>query len=131
MLDRCHPVFEVSPSPVDEPRRIALHRAAAESWDEEAADTLVEFVTPAGQGLATRADIPGVLSAMEAMEQRWDERFQTLDERWDQRLEATEHRITAAFERGLREAITTQTRVIVVSLLVALVTIAGLAIALP
>ena len=145
--------------PVEEPRRIALHRAAADSWGEEVADTLVELVTPAGHEMATRADIQTVLTAMDAMdqrwderlaamddritalderwderitalEQRWDERITALDERWDQRLEATEQRLTAAFERGLREAITSQTRLIVVSLLVAIVTITGTAIGL-
>jgi hypothetical protein len=134
--------------PVEEPRRIALHRAAADSWGEEVADTLVELVTPAGHEMATRADIQTVLTAMDAMDQRWDERIAALDERWDerlsamddrisamderwdQRLEATEQRLTAAFERGLREAITSQTRLIVVSLLVAIVTITGTAIGL-
>jgi hypothetical protein len=135
--------------PVEEPRRIALHRAAAASWGEEVADTLVELLTPAGHEMATRADIQTVLTAMDAMDQRWDERLAAMDERinamdqrwderlaamdegWDQRMEATEQRLTAAFERGLREAITSQTRLIVVSLLVAIVTIAGLAIGLP
>ena len=117
--------------PVEEPRRIALHRAAAASWGEEVADTLVELLTPAGHEMATRADIQTVLTAMDAMDQRWDERLAAMDEGWDQRMEATEQRLTAAFERGLREAITSQTRLIVVSLLVAIVTIAGLAMGLP
>lgn len=144
---------------VQESRRVALHRAAAQSWGEEVADTLVELVTPAGHEMATRADTRAVLSSMHVMEQRWDERISAMEQRWDerigamddrtsameqrwdermgamddrfeQRLTVTEHRLTAAFERGLRGAITAQTRVIVVSLLVALVTIAGLAIGL-
>lgn len=101
---------------VEERRRIALHRAAAQSWGEEVADTLVELVAPSGHELATRADVQGVLSAMDAM-----------DDRWSERLEATEQRLTAAFERGLREAVTSQTRALVVSLLVSVVAIAGLA----
>jgi hypothetical protein len=42
-------------------------------------------------------------------------------------LDGLEHRLTATFERGLREAITIQTRTLVIALLVALVAIAGLA----
>lgn len=130
---------------VEEGRRIALHRAATESWDEEVADTLVELVAPSGHELATRADIRGVLHAMEAMDQRWDERFTTSEQRWDQRfasaeqrwdqrlatskaeMTAMEHRLQAGFERGIREAITSQTRTLVVSQLVAIVAITGLA----
>jgi hypothetical protein len=148
---------------VEERRRIALHRAAAESWGEEVADTLVELVAPSGHELATRADIRGVLDAMEAMDQRWDERFAAAEQRWyehfaavDQRLTATErrwderfveaeqrwderlatssaqlqsmeYRLQAGFERGIREAITAQTRTLVISQLLAIVAIAGLA----
>ncbi|MFO7777286.1 MAG: hypothetical protein R6V28_02930 [Nitriliruptoraceae bacterium] len=130
---------------VEERRRIALHRAAAESWGEEVADTLVELVTPSGHELATRADIRGVLDAMEAMDERWDARFAAAEERWDARfaaaeersearfamsaaeMQAMEHRLQAGFERGIREAITRQTRTLVISQLVAIVAIAGLA----
>ncbi len=142
--------------PVEERRRRALHRAAAASWGEEVADTLVELVTPAGHDPATHADIEGVLVALDAMDQRWSERFaamdarlDAMDERWSERLAAMEarwsgrldsldarweersagmeHRLTATFERGLREAITSQTRALVVSLLVSVAAIAGLA----
>jgi hypothetical protein len=144
---------------VEEQRRRALHQAAATSWGEEVADTLVELVTPAGHDPATRADIEGVLAALDAMDERWsgrfarmdgrfarmderfarmDERLAAMDERWSERFTvmdarwversaALEHRLTATFERGLREAITAQTRALVVSLLVAVVAIAGLA----
>ena len=130
---------------VEEGRRIALHRAATESWGEEVADTLVELVAPSGHELATRADIRGVLDAMEAMDQRWDarftaaeqrsdERFTAAEQRWDQRLatskaemEAMEHRLQAGFQRGIREAVTSQTRTLVVSQLVVIVAITGLA----
>jgi hypothetical protein len=145
---------------VEERRRIALHRAAAASWGEEVADTLVDLVAPSGHELATRADIQGILAAMEAMdtrwderfaaaeqrrderfvawEQRWDERFVAWEQRWDERsaseeqrheagLAGLEHRLTTAFERGIREAVTTQTMTLVISQLVAVVVIAGLA----
>ena len=124
--------------PVEDRRRAALRRAAAASFGEEAADTLMELVTPAGQDPATRADVRGVLAAVDAlderlsaqlvaMDQRWSERLTALDERWEHRAEAMEQRLTASFERGLREAITAQTRALVVSLLVSVVAIAGLA----
>jgi hypothetical protein len=77
---------------VEERRRIALHRAAAESWGEEVADTLVELVAPSGHELATRADIRGVLDAMAAMDERWDERIAALEARWDERFVALESR---------------------------------------
>ncbi len=145
---------------VEERRRIALHRAAAASWGEEVADTLVDLVAPSGHELATRADIQGILAALEAMDARWDERLASAEQRWDERfgsaeqrwaeqsasaerrwdersasaeqrleagLEGLEHRLTAAFERGIREAVTTQTMTLVISQLIAVVVIAGLA----
>jgi hypothetical protein len=134
--------------PVEDRRRAALRRAAAASFGEEAADTLMELVTPAGQDPATRADMRGVLAALDglderlsaqlvamdqrwserlsAMDERWSGRLDALDERWEQRAEAMERRLTASFERGLREAITAQTRALVVTLLVSAVAIAGL-----
>jgi hypothetical protein len=132
---------------------------------------LVDLVAPSGHELATRADIQGLLAAMEAMDARWDERFAAAERRWDERfavseqrwgerfaaweqrsderfavseqrsdersasaeqwheagLAGLEHRLTAAFERGIREAVTTQTMTLVISQLVAVVVIAGLA----
>ncbi len=124
--------------PVEDHRRAALRRAAAATLGEEAADTLMALVTPAGQDPATRADVHGVLAAVDTLDERLtgqlaalDERLTgqlaALDERWEHRSEAVEHRLTAAFERGIRAAITAQTRALVVSLLVSVVAIAGLA----
>ena len=160
--------------PVEERRRAELRAAAATSLGQEAADTLMELVTPAGQDPATRGDVEGVLTALDHVDQRWSERLDSvdrrlddmderwsqrldtmdqhwsqrldtmdqgwsqrldtmdrqlthMDERWEQRAEAMEQRLTATFERGLREAITSQTRSLVVALLVAVVAIAGLA----
>jgi hypothetical protein len=162
---------------VEERRRIALHRAAAASWGEEVADPLVELVAPSGHELATRADIRGVLDAMAAMDERWDERvaalearwderfvsgearsddrFASIESRWDERLgaferqlqimdrawqdrlaateartEASEHRVIAHHERSLQEAMTRQTRVIVVSLTTTVVAMSGLSLTL-
>ena len=116
----------------------------------------MELVAPSGHELATRADIRGVLDAMEAMDRRWEGRsaafeegqegrfaafeerqegrFGALEQRWQARfatsaaeLQAMEHRLQAGFERGIREAITSQTRTLVISQLAAIVAIAGLA----
>jgi hypothetical protein len=111
---------------IEEHRRIALHRAAAASWGEENADTLVNLVTPAGHEMATKADIKTVLSAIDAMDDRWEERLSVMNDRWASQLETTEHRLTATFERGIRDAVITQTRVLVISVLVAVVTMGGL-----
>ena len=173
---------------VEERRRIALHRAAAASWGEEVADTLVELVAPSGHELATRADIRGILDAMAAMDERWDERVATLEARWDERVaalearwdervaalearwderfatgeagsterflaferqlqtmdrawqdrltaaearaEASEHRVIAHHERSLQEAMTRQTRVVVVALTTTVVAMSGLSLTL-
>lgn len=134
---------------VEERRRIALHRAASETWGEEVADTLVELVAPSGHELATRADIQGVLAAMAAMDERLtgqivalderltgqmaaqDERLTgqiaALDERWDLRMESLRHEIIGAVDRRIADAANLQTRTLVISQLVALVVIAGLA----
>ena len=101
---------------LDERRRIALHRHAAETWGEEAADTLLELGAPAGHQVATRSDL-------DDLEQRLDHRFELIDHR----LEALEHRLTATFERGISAAVTTQTRTLVFSQLGSLVVITALA----
>jgi hypothetical protein len=112
---------------VEERHRIALHPAAARTWGEEVADTLVERVAPSGHELATRADV-------EALDRRLDARFAAVDERLDARFEAVdlrlesmEHRLMATFERRIADAVTSQIRTLVFSQLAALVVIAGLA----
>ncbi len=137
---------------VEEPRRIALHRAAAASWGEEVANTLMDSIAPPGHEVATRADIRGVLTAMDAMDARWDERLASMDakweerfasmdarlaaqdEKWDARMEAHEerserrfHETLAMVERRIADAVTNQTRTLVWSQLGAVVVIAGLA----
>ena len=116
--------------PVEDRRRAQLRTAATVSLSEEAADTLMELVTPSGHEAATRQDIDGVLTAMNLMDERLSRQLTTMDQQWTERLKATEHRLTATFERGLREAITSQTRTLVVSLLVSVVAIAGVALSL-
>jgi hypothetical protein len=130
---------------VEEHRRIALHRAASESWGEEVADTLVDMVVPPGDVPAGRADVQAVRAEVDALrtdlalmehrwderfaaaDQRWDERLAVMDQRWDLRMEALEHRMTATFERRIADAVNTQTKTLVFSQLGAVVVIAGLA----
>jgi hypothetical protein len=167
---------------IEEHRRIALHRAAAESWGEENADTLMDSIAPAGHELATRQDIDGILAAMDAMDERWDERLTAMDRQWDERLTAMDQRwderltamdqqwgerldsmdqrwderltamdrrwgerldgmderwqirtdslrdqLSAIIDRRVTDAVNTQTRALVISVLVALVAITGLA----
>ena len=104
---------------VEERRRIALHRAAAASWGEEVADTLVDLVAPSGHELATRQGIDGGLAALDAMEQRLQAQLRGL-----------RHERLAAFHQGIGDAVTKQTRTLVISQLAAIVVIAGLALGL-
>ena len=101
---------------VEESDRSALLRAAAQSWGEEAADTLSELLPPSRDRPATGRDIDGVLAAMNAM-----------DARFDAKLESVVDRITASFERRISDAVTTQTRTLVFSQLGLIVVIAALA----
>ncbi len=162
---------------VEEHRRIALHQAASGSWGEEVADTLMDSIAPSGHELATRQDIEAILAAMDAMDERWDERLTAMEQRWDERFAAQDQRISAmdqrwdertaaleqrwedrfgaldqrlgvmderwqaegralraelvgAIDRRVGDAVTTQTRILMISLFAALVAIAGLAFSL-
>jgi hypothetical protein len=70
---------------VEEHRRIALHRAAAESWGEENADTLVDLVTPAGHEMATKPTSRlGGPDAASVGRRRWTSASRRrMDQRWD------------------------------------------------
>lgn len=105
--------------PIEERRRIALHRHVSAAWGEEAADTLFELVTPAGEDLATRQHVDRLSDQM-------DRRFEQLDSR----LEQLESRLGERFERRIADAVTAQTRTLVFSQLGALVAIAALALGL-
>jgi len=112
---------------VEESDRSALLRAAAQSWGEEAADTLSELLPPSRDRPATGRDIDGVLAAMNAMDARFEARFDAVDAQLDAKLESVVDRITASFERRISDAVTTQTRTLVFSQLGLIVVIAALA----
>lgn len=87
--------------PVEESDRKALLRAAAQSWGEEAADTLSELLPPSRDRPATGRDIDGVLAAINAMDERFEARFAAVDARFaavDARFDAMESRFEARFD---------------------------------
>ncbi len=140
---------------VEEPDRSALLRAVAQTLGQEAADTLSELLPPSGDRPATKRDIDGVLTAMnarfegtnaqfDAMNAQFktmDMRFDTMNEQFtalgaqvggygislDDKLDNVVDRVTASFARRISDAVTTQTRTLVFSQLGALVVIAALA----
>ena len=128
----------------DAARRRALLRAAADSWGQEAADTLSELLPPPDDRPATGRDIEGVLAAIDALDTRLSSRIDVLKERIDRlemrfdafegtldlKFESAVDRITAAFERRISDAVTTQTRTLVFSQLGALVVLAALVLGL-
>ena len=65
--------------PVDERDRRALVRAATDSWGEEVAATLSELLPPTGSRPATQADVEGVLAALDAMDERFEGRFELME----------------------------------------------------
>lgn len=109
--------------PIEERRRLALHQHATTTWNEEVADTLLELVTPAGHELATRQDL-------DRLQERFDRRFERLEDRmqgFESRIARSLHELGERFERRIADAVTTQTRTLVLSQLGALVVIAALA----
>ena len=84
---------------VEESDRSALLRAAAQSWGEEAADTLSELLPPSGDRPATQRDIEGVLTAMNAMDARLTAELRALREATDARFDAMHARFDAVESR--------------------------------
>ena len=82
--------------PVDERDRRALVRAATDSWGEEVAATLSELLPPTGSRPATQADVEGVLAALDAMDERFEGRFELMErlmELMEGRLDRVEGRL--------------------------------------
>jgi hypothetical protein len=108
---------------VDERRRFELFERLTATLGQEAATTLSELLPPRGGEIATAGDLAHT-------EVRLTARMDGLEHRLDgveHRLEAMEHRLTGLFERRISEAVTAQTRTLVLSQLAALVAIAALA----
>jgi hypothetical protein len=49
---------------VSDARRLRLYEQARAHWGEETAEVLMEVVVPAGQDMATKADIDAAVGAM-------------------------------------------------------------------
>ncbi len=49
---------------VSDARRLKLYEQARAHWGEETAEVLMEVVVPAGQDMATKADLDAAVSAM-------------------------------------------------------------------
>jgi hypothetical protein len=49
---------------VSDARRLQVYEQAREHWGEETAEALMELVVPAGQDMATKADIAEAVSSM-------------------------------------------------------------------
>ena len=49
---------------VSDARRLQVYEQAREHWGEEGAEVLMELVVPAGQDMATKADIAEAVSSM-------------------------------------------------------------------
>lgn len=51
---------------VSDARRLKVYEQAREHWGEETAEVLMELVVPAGQDMATRADVEAAVVALSA-----------------------------------------------------------------
>ena len=61
---------------VSDARRLKVYEQAREHWGEESAEVLMELVVPAGQDMATKADVDAAVVAISA-------RMDGLDARMD------------------------------------------------
>jgi hypothetical protein len=108
---------------LDERRRSALFQAAAQALGEDHAVTMFELLPPPETELATRADL-------DRLEERIDLRMDGLEERLLAQTEALRNELLAAFRGELVTAIASQTRVMVITTITAVVGIGGLAVTL-
>lgn len=123
---------------VHEGRRAELFERLSAMLGQEAARTLGELLPPLGEHVATSGDVAALRADMRSEFSRLRDgtaaefarlRDETTGEFARVRTEvaATEHRLVAMFERRISDAVTSQTRTLVLSQLGALVAIAALA----
>jgi hypothetical protein len=88
---------------LDEATRHEVFSTLRENLGETTAVVLMSAIPPFDWSeVALKADLV-------SMEERINGRFATLEERMVLRMESVEHRLTAAFERGIRRALVAQT----------------------
>ena len=63
---------------VSDARRLKVYEQAREHWGEETAEVLMELVVPAGQDMATKADIDAAVVALSARMDGLDTRMEGL-----------------------------------------------------
>ncbi|MCZ7528928.1 MAG: hypothetical protein M5U31_00425 [Acidimicrobiia bacterium] len=83
---------------IDEHTRHHLHELARETWDDEAADTLMEMLPPVGWAdVATKRDLDALEERIGARFEIVDLRLAAFEERTDARFAAVDHQM-----QGLR-----------------------------
>lgn len=108
---------------VDEERRAELFERLSATLGREAATTLGELLPPRGEHVATSGEVAG----LRADAARHRDEMAAMEHRLRTEMAAMEHRLVAMFERRISDAVTSQTRTLVLSQLGALVAIAALA----
>lgn len=103
---------------VDEQRRNALYRAAAEVLGEDHAATMFELLPPPSSDLATEASVASLGASV-------DQRFADVDRQFD----VLRHELTATFRSELVSAVASQARLMVVAVVSTIAGVGGLAIA--
>lgn len=108
---------------VDERHRAELFELLVPTMGREATVRLVEALPPAGEPLATVAQV-------QALERGIDGRFDLLEQRMDDRIDGLRDELVAVFRGQLVTAVSGQTRHIIVAVATAVLGIGGLAVTL-
>jgi hypothetical protein len=124
---------------VDEQRRNALYRAAADVLGEDHAATMFEMLPPPSSELATEGSVVSLGASVDQRFAQIDHRFEQIDRRFDQidhrfdqvdqQFDTLRHELTSAFRGELVAAVSSQARLLVVAVIGTVVGVGGLAIA--
>ena len=131
---------------VDEQRRNALYRAAAEVLGEDHAATMFEMLPPPSSELATEGPVASLGASVDQrfaqVEERLtqidrrldqvDRRFGDIDHRFrqiDQQFDVLRHELTSVFRGELVAAVSSQARLMLIAVISTVVGVGGLAIA--
>jgi hypothetical protein len=97
-----------------------VRHAAADSWGEGVADTSIGSIAPTGHGFAIRQNLQREVGGL-------PHKLHTEVESLRPEMRSMHHELLVTIERRVAAAITSQTRVIVIAMLTAVVAIAALA----